>query len=445
MPTAQRDVLRWLTRPAGAHQRRERTRTLWVVLACALPALAALIAVLMARDEGIGDYANPVCADWKCDDPATALHAIARGDVGGFFRAQPAMGLTSLALRAPVVAIVHGAGGGIRAEYEGGAAICLAAASLIVVLLARFAWTRGASLPAALSALALWMVAIVWGRALLFGHPEEPLAGALAVAAIALAAARRPIAAGMLLGLAIGTKEWALLVAPAVLFAGRPMDWRQLGAAALAGVVLTTGVMFAGNPSSFRSAHEGQRAGDERTLTPATLWYRLGDKRVTGRAGDQVLFEVYPPKLIGRWCRPFVIVFTLLAALLFARRRGWQTPAAFALAAFVLLARGLLDTQTFSYHLIPMLMAIAAWELFALRRLPVIATIAMVAFQLTARVVASSADISSYGFNAIFLAWTLPLAALLAVAAFRAAPSGTRWSRDPTDWVWSRRAPDPGA
>jgi hypothetical protein len=344
------------------------------------------------------------------------------------------MGLTSLALRAPAVAIAHAAGGDILDEYRAGAAACLAVASLIAVWLAWLAHRRGAALPAVLGALALWTIAILWSRAFTLGHPEEPLAAALALAAMAVAASRRPLAAGILIGLAIGTKEWALLVAPAVLLLGLPADWRRLAVGTVAAVALTTGVMAVGNPSSFRSAHEGQRVGDQRTVTPATLWYRLGDKRIVGREGGQVLFEVYPPKAIGRWCRPFVILFALLASLLFAWRRGWGSPAAFALAAFVLLARDLLDTQTFSYHLIPMLMTVAAWEVFAKRRLPVVAAAAMVAFQVTVHAVANSPDISSYGFNTIFLAWTLPLLALLGVEAYGRPSwaSGTRSSPAPT-------------
>jgi hypothetical protein len=400
-----------------------------VILACVLAAIAAVIG-LTSGDKGTGDYANPICYGWSCDDPSRSLHAIATGDIGGFFRFQPAMGLTSLLLRAPVVAIAHGGGGDIKAEYQAGAAICLVAATLIVVWLAWLAHRRGARLSAVLLALALWMTAILASRALLLGHPEEGLAAALAIAAIALAAYGHPIAAGVLIGLAIGTKEWALLVAPAVLFAGSSAQWLRVAGAAFVVAVLAVGVMFAGSPSTFHRAHEGQRAGDKRTVTPATLWFRLGEKKVVGQRGDLVFYEVYPPKAIGRWCRPFVILFALVAALLFWRRRGFSCPAAFALAAFVLLARALFDTQTFSYHLIPMLMAVVAWELFALRRLPVIGLATTVAFQLTVHVVASSQDISSYGFNAIFLAWSLPLFVLLGVATYRRSP--TPWARPST-------------
>jgi hypothetical protein len=374
---------------------------------------------LLAGDGGTGDYGSPRCATWGCDDPSRSLHALATGDIGGFFRFQPAMGLTSLALRAPAVLIAHAGGADTRGEYQAGAAVCLAVAAILMVWVAWIAWRRRAPIVAVLASLALWLVAIVWCRALLFGHPEEPLAAALAIAALATAATGRPLLAGVLVGLAIGTKEWALLVAPAVVFVGSRRDWLRVVAPALVVVVLAVGTMAVGNPSSFRAAHEGQRAGDKHTVTPANIWFRLGERRLVGQQGDLVFYEAYPPKLIGRWCRPFVIVLSFLLALLFVRRRGWQSLAAFALASMVLLARVVFDTQTFSYHLIPMLMAVAAWEVFARRRFPVVALGAMVAFQLTARVVSSNHDISSSAFNAIFLAWTLPLLVLLGFETYR--------------------------
>ena len=329
------------------------------------------------------------------------------------------MGLTSLLLRAPAVAIAHASGADLRGEYQAGAAVCLALATLIATWLAWLAHRRGASLVAVLTALGLWMVAILASRALPLGHPEEALAAALVLAAIALSADGRPLLAGVVLGLAIGTKEWALLVAPAVVLAGAAAHWRRVAGAAAITAVLLIGVMAIGNPHVFRLAHEGQRAGDKHTITPATLWFRFGKKRVVGQQGDLVFYEVYPPKVIGRWCRPFVILFAFVASFFYWRRRGFGSPDVFALAAFVLLARAIFDTQTFSYHLIPMLMAVAAWEVFGLRRIPFLAIAVTIAFQLTVHVVSSNADISSNAFNAIFLGWTLPLFVVLGVATYR--------------------------
>jgi hypothetical protein len=377
--------------------------------------LAAFAAVVAAStSSGTGDYANPRCAHWQCDDPSASIEALARGDISGFFSNQPAMGLTSMALRAAAVALVRGTD--LTSQYQAGAAICCAAAALIAVWVASRARRQGAGVPAVVALLGLWTIAILWARTLQLGHPEEALAAALGLAAVILAGERRPVAAGVALGLAIGTKEWALLLAPAVVFAGSAIDWRRTIGTALAAVALTSGVMAVGDPGAFRAAHEGQRAGDTHTVTPASVWFRLGDKQVIQRSGGEELFRVYPPKLVGRWCRPLVILLAALMIPLFLRRRGFGCPDALALGAAILVLRAILDTQTFSYHLVPMLMATAAWEVFARRRFPVVAIAAMAAFQLTVHVVVP--DLSSYQFNSIYLAWTLLLLAILAAAAF---------------------------
>jgi hypothetical protein len=394
----------------------DTARIAWIACACVAAAVGAAVG-LSAGDNGTGDYGNPICANWGCDDPARSLHAIATGDLHGFFHFQPAMGLTSLALRAPAVAIAHSGGGGLVSEFQAGAAVCFAVAVLLVFWVASTVWSRGVRLPAVLGALALWLFAILWARSELLGHPEEPLAAALVVASLSSALSGRGVLAGVLLGLAIGTKEWAFLAAPAVVFAGGAANWMRIGAAAAVVAVVTIGVMFAGSPATFHRAHEGQRAGDRHTVTPANVWFRFGNKRIVGREGDVVFYEAYPPKLVGRWCRPFVIALALAMSLLFALRRRWDAAGALALASFVLLERVLFDTQTFSYHLVPMLMTIALWELAARRRFPVMATAVMVAFQITARKVATDVDITSNTFNTTYLAWTLPVLALLGLAA----------------------------
>ena len=367
----------------------------------------------------MGDYANIVCSQGSCDDPSRSLHAIAHGDISDFFRYQPVMGVVSLAVRAPAVAVADAAHANVYDEYRAGAAVCMALACALAVWLAYLARRRGAALPPVLAVLALWLVTILWTRALFAGHPEEPLAAVLALSAIAMAAERRVVAAGILLALAVATKEWALLTAPAVFFAAPASEWRRVAAPALIGIVLLTGLMAVGNLSSFRRAHAGQRESVVHKLSPATLWYRLGEKRATGRFANRTIYESYPPTLIGRGARPFVILFGAVASLFFWRRNGHDVGRAFALAALVLLARGLFDTETVSYHLIPMLIAVGAWEIFDRKRFPIVATGAIVAMQLTTRLVLSHSETTFSAYNATYLAWTIPLFAYLAVVTFR--------------------------
>lgn len=395
--------------------RRAGDRRVWLLAGAAVVALTAWSAYGLTRTTG--DYGSPRCADWHCEDASASLHALVTGDFGTFFRQQSGIGLTSLLLRAPAVAIAHNAGGGLRAEYRAGALMCVLAAGLLAVWISWRARRRGASPAAALGLLALWVVAIVWGRSLMFGHPEEPLAGALAIVAVLLAAERRPVAAGIAIGLAIGTKEWAFLAAPAVVVAGQPLDWRRMALPAVATVGLTVALLGIGNPSSFRAAHEALQHGDEHPLTPANVWFRFGHKQITAASGNVVAYVVQPPNAIGRWCRPFVTLLALVSGLIFFRRRGFGSLDTLALVAFLFVCRGVFDTQTFSYHLVPMVMAIPAWEVLSRRRLPVVGVLAAVAFELTVHVVAP--HMSADAFNAIYLAWTLPLLSYLLVVAMR--------------------------
>jgi ABC-type amino acid transport substrate-binding protein len=387
---------------------------IWLVAGAAVAGLSLWAA--LSASAPTGDYANPRCAHWRCDDAARALHELATGHLGAAFKAQPAMGLTSIVLRAPAVAIVHAWGGGTLAEYRAGAAICMIAAAAIGIALALRAQRSGAPLSAALGFLALWAVALVWGRSIALGHPEEPLAAALAILAVVLARDRQALAAGAALGLALGTKQWTLLAAPVVLVAA-PADWRRMAVPALAAVVLTIGVPAAASPTSFRDAQKATARGDDKTTTPANVWFRAGHKRVLARTATQVAYGIYPPKLVGRWTRTFVLVIALLAAALFVRRRGIGSPDVLALLALVFLLRVVLDTQTFSYHLVPMLMALPAWEALGRGRLPLAGLLAMVAFQLTVHEVAP--HLSADTFNTLFLAWTLPLGAYLTATALR--------------------------
>jgi hypothetical protein len=227
------------------------------------------------------------------------------------------------------------------------------------------------------------------------------------------------VLAGALLGLAIGTKEWALLVVPAVFAVGLGPGWRPAAVACLAVVTVTVGMMAVGSPSTFREAHQQRADGAGNTLTPASIWWRAGERQLLDQRAGFNVYNVYPPKQIGRTSRPFVALLGLVGGLLLWRRGRHDAAAAFALAGFLLVARVVFDTQTYSYHVVPMLMVVTAWEVVAKRRFPFVALATMVAFQLTARGVFAGAGSAPDTFNAIYLAWTLPLLGLLAFAALR--------------------------
>jgi hypothetical protein len=395
-------------------------RVVWPVVVCVLVGLAIFVA---GTTTATGDYGNPVCDDYRCDDAAPALEALSRGDIRRFFREQPGMGPVSLILRAPAVALARAADASDLDRYRIGAAVCIVLALLIVIWLAREALARTAPRLAVAGFVAVMAVAILWTKAIQFGHPEEPLAAALVLAAAVLAARRERLAAGLVLGAAVATKEWALLaVAPIALIAGLG-EWKRLLLPALAVVVLLNGTMAVASPTAFKDAHAARVRSISVYGSPLSVWWRFGDREVLRRSAAGEDYAVHPPKLATDLVRPGALILALLLSYVWWRRaRGRDVFEPLALLALILLLRAALDTVTSSYHIIPMLMTLATWELFARRRLPVVAAAATVCLQLTFR---SIDDL--YTMNTVYLAWTVPLALYLGVACFRrqraAAPS----------------------
>ena len=82
------------------------------------------------------------------------------------------------------------------------------------------------------------------------GHPEELLAGALCVGAVLGALHDRPLLAGALLGLALGTKQWTLVAVVPVFIACRAGRIRMLAVAAAVGAPLALAVPLAARPHS---------------------------------------------------------------------------------------------------------------------------------------------------------------------------------------------------
>jgi hypothetical protein len=111
----------------------------------------------------------------------------------------------------------------------------------------------------------------------------------------------------------------------------------------------------------------------------------------------------------------------MAAALWLQRRRGTGAVGerdALLLLTLVLLLRCLLDTWNTGYYMLPFLLALLSWEALGTgRRLPLLTLVAVIlpwigTYQLSAH--GMSADLQS----AIYLAWTLPLCAGLAMAVF---------------------------
>ena len=139
--------------------------------------------------------------------------AEAHGHVAALWHDQVTIGPVSVLLRAPFAALAQTGSDSALVQYRLGAFACLFVCGLLILWLAHAARRRGAHALLCVVFAAGLMLNPVTFRALALGHPEEPLAAVLALVAIVAAYERRLPAAGIAFGLALATKQWALLAA----------------------------------------------------------------------------------------------------------------------------------------------------------------------------------------------------------------------------------------
>ena len=117
------------------------------------------------------------------------------------------------------------------------------------------------------------------------GHPEEVLAITLATAAVLAGLADRPLVAAVLLGLAVGTKPWALLAAAPVAVAVPERRLRTLVTAGLVALPCVA-ILPLANPAAFADAGSG--VGALHLVNPSSLWWPLGHVLSGGAGGTAV-------------------------------------------------------------------------------------------------------------------------------------------------------------
>jgi hypothetical protein len=356
--------------------------------------------------------------------------ALTHGHVLEFLRLAPAYG-GSLVERAPFALLPGLWGGGQLAVYRMVALPCLlAAATLGVWLVAQM--RRIGSSPAQHSTLARALVLGVCVanpltlRALELGHPEELLGGALCVAAVLLAAGERPLWAGLALGLAIANKEWALLAVGPVLFALPSRRALCMASAGAVTAIVLAPLALVGS-SGFVASTRGTAAPPSEIFQPWQVFWFLGHHGPVVRGLFGAVKPGYrtAPAWVGTISHPLIVAVSLpLTALAWRRER--RRSDALLLLALLLLLRCVLDTWDTVYYPIPFVLALLTWETLGDHRRPAVlalssTVLAWVSFQwLPAHV---SADAQA----AFFLAWTLPLAAMLSVHLYAPGLPVRRW------------------
>jgi hypothetical protein len=385
------------------------------LIACALLALA-IVAYIALGSGASGDYSTraPVAGD----NAGPALDALIHGHLGRFVTHQPLMGLSSLLLRAPVagLGVLMGADRGL--VYGLGALVCLLPLALLSAWMVGRPGAPEQRLGAVFAA-GILLIGPATVAAVHVGHPEEVLAAALATGAVVAASRHRPGWAWPMLGLAVGTKQWALLAAPCVLLAlpdRRVVTGLKAGALAL---VLSATLPLA-DPAAF--ARADSVVGGLRFTDPFSLWWPLGTPiSAPAHASFLPTAHLLPFALPRSAAAGAGLMLALAALWLYCSRRAdLKTPIdPLALLALLGLFRCITDPDPLQYNFVALLIPLAAWEVVGLRRLPLATAVAAGA----AAAVARGSEALSAGaglhltpslLSALSIAWTVPLACYLA-------------------------------
>jgi hypothetical protein len=384
--------------------------------------LVAALEIALIGGANLGDYWHPPIADYahtaltNPDNAGFALWALVTGHFALAADAQPVMGAVSLAFRAPFAALGH-ALGGLGTEYRFGAFACLWVLALVAFAIpARASGLRWTTRVLA-AAVILLSGAVV--DAIRSGHPEELLAAALACAGVWAAASGRPLVAGATLGLAIGTLQWTAVALVPALLATTNARLRLVGSALVVGAVFALALPIA-NPHAYR--------GQARTLShwkrvyDTSAWRPFATQRrivfsTGGRDNEQRTVYFMP----GRLDRGAALILAGalavgLGALVHVRRRNALLGLdALALLSAVLFLRSFLDPANIEYYAVPAFTALAAWEVLAARRPPVIALAITILDAITFKGAIGRAALS----EVVYLTWSCALLAYLLVICLR--------------------------
>ncbi|MEA2266381.1 MAG: hypothetical protein QOE27_1964 [Solirubrobacteraceae bacterium] len=306
------------------------------------------------------------------NEAAPAFAALVHGHLARFVELLPAYG-GSLELRAPFALLTGFLGGGEVAVYRVVALPCLLAGAALGVWLVARMRAGGHTRLARGVALGLCVANPLTLRALEIGHPEELLGAVLCVAAVFLAAKDRPLWAGLLLGLAVANKQWALLAAGPVLLALPRGQWRTMlvaGAVAAAFLLPILSVQAgAGASGHLAVAETGAIFNPEQVFWFAgTPGHLVANAPITHRPGFR-----NPPSWLNGLAHPLIVALGLPLTLLALRRRrpGRRETDALLLLALLFLLRCALDPWDAVYYPLPFVLALLGWEATARSSPPV--------------------------------------------------------------------------
>ncbi|HEX4108833.1 MAG TPA: glycosyltransferase 87 family protein [Solirubrobacteraceae bacterium] len=355
-------------------------------------------------------------------DAGPALAALAHGSLPGFFAHQPAMGAFSLYLRAPFVLVAQALHGDL---YRAGSLPCVLSVALVALGLARRAAARGTGRLGQTLLVAACLLNPLIGDALYWGHPEELLAASLSVGALLAADEQNGLWCAVLAGLAVATKQWAVIVVVPCLLILRGGRLRATGVMA-ATAALATLPMLIGSASAFmHAAHYISRP--QPIVTVFTWLYPFsphGVVHVSNLFGDSRTFIGH--QLLGVEASLSRVVIVAVAVglplLCWWRDRRLSAGAVLRVTAIACVLRCALDPGSMGYYHLPLLLVLAAIDASAGRRIPVASIAgAFAAFICLER---APAYLDPPVTNALYLAASLTAVVLLvrSLRALRAVP-----------------------
>jgi hypothetical protein len=280
-----------------------------------------------------------------------SYHALVDGHLLEFLRLGPAY-IGSLVLRAPFAVMPTLWGGGARAVYYASAVPCLVALAVFCTWQAAQPRRRGRiGWATRISPLVVAFFNPIVLMAMLIGHPEEILGAVLCVSGVVLAARGRAGWAGLLLGVAVANKTWALVAIPAALVV-MPSERRRAIIVMVAAAAAVLVPVMALRPSGFSSASTGAAVG--------TMFYP-----------HQLLWWFGPHSWVAQHSRWIIVLAACACAGMWwvsgctGLRSGRDTADACLLLALVLLLRAALDPWDNLYYHVPFILALMAYEIRA--------------------------------------------------------------------------------
>lgn len=319
--------------------------------------LLTLLALVVFSIHNTGDY--NVAAPVGGDNTGPGLMALVHGNLDRYADLQPVVGLTSILLRLPFVAVAQALHAGALLTYQVGAMVCLVPLVVLGAWLVAAPGLNRRDRLVRLIAMLLVVQSPILRNEIAVGHPEGQLAMVLGVFAVLAASRSRAVWAGVLLGLSIAAKESGLVALLPVMIA-LPDRRREAALATVGVVILLCCSQWVADPSGLMRAIHGE--GATHYLTPlSVLWPFSSPVHV----GTHISVASTIPFGLTR-TRATLLVGALVAAaglVWFSRceRRGvvWNP---LALLALLGVMRCVCDSTHELYYWASVLIPVAAWE-----------------------------------------------------------------------------------